>query len=239
MTTPQKASSAGMAHDRRRSSSWAEMPPLCSVHSHSRVGRPALVEPDVLPALGADRVAEPLVGQLVGHRALARLPGVDRPGLGLERVADAVVVDDRAEGHERVGAEPALEEVDHARPGARGSPRWLRGWRGCCLRRRRRRGSAPRCARTSTGRSSKSPTEAVVEVAGLLVRGVPVPRGPAALRGRAREGRPLATAVFPCGTVISKLYEALSVGWSLTGYHVIDPSGSPTTMAPSRVVTQP
>ena len=55
----------------------------------------------------------------------------------------------------------------------------------------------------------------------------------------ARAGTPLATAVFPCGTVISKLYVALSVGWSLTGYHVMDPSGSPTTMAPSRVVTQP
>ena len=29
------------------------------------------------------------------------------------------------------------------------------------------------------------------------------------------------------------------MGWSLTGYQVIAPSGSLTTMAPSRVVTQP
>ena len=54
-----------------------------------------------------------------------------------------------------------------------------------------------------------------------------------------RGGRPLATATLPSGTVISKLYVALSVGWSLTGYQVMLPSGSPTTIAPSRVVTQP
>ena len=50
---------------------------------------------------------------------------------------------------------------------------------------------------------------------------------------------PFATAVLPSGTVISNEYVALSVWWSLTGYQVMDPSGSLTTMAPSRVVTHP
>jgi hypothetical protein len=52
-------------------------------------------------------------------------------------------------------------------------------------------------------------------------------------------GRPFATATSPSGTVISNVYVALSVGWSFTGNHVADPSGSLTTIAPSRVVTQP
>ncbi len=54
-----------------------------------------------------------------------------------------------------------------------------------------------------------------------------------------RDGSPLATATLPSGTVISYSYVALSVGWSLDGNQVMFPSGSPTTMAPSRVVTQP
>ena len=50
---------------------------------------------------------------------------------------------------------------------------------------------------------------------------------------------PFATATSPSGTVMSNEYVALSVGWSLTGNHVAEPSGSLTTIAPSRVVTQP
>jgi hypothetical protein len=40
-------------------------------------------------------------------------PGVDGPGLGLQGVADRVVVEGRAVRVERVRAEALLEEIDH------------------------------------------------------------------------------------------------------------------------------
>ena len=48
-------------------------------------------------------------GALVGH---GRVQG---PGLGLQGVADVVVVDDGAEGLEGVGPVEVLEEVEHLR----------------------------------------------------------------------------------------------------------------------------
>ena len=51
-------------------------------------GRKALVEPDVGPGGDADAVAEPLVGELVRDQPRVRSDVVDRPGLGLERIAD-------------------------------------------------------------------------------------------------------------------------------------------------------
>ena len=43
----------------------------------------------------------------------------------------------------------------------------------------------------------------------------------------------------PAGTVISNVYAALSVGWSLTGNQVAATCGSPTTSAPSSVWMKP
>ena len=79
-------------------------------------GREALVEPDVRPALQPDRVAEPLVRGLVDERRQVGDEGVDRAALGLQRVAEpGRVVDDRAGGVERVGAEEPRLEADHLR----------------------------------------------------------------------------------------------------------------------------
>ena len=86
-----------------------------------------LVEPDVLPGLERQVVADPLVGELVHdhRRVVAGLAepalGVDRSGLVLQGEADArVVVDDAAGLPERVAAEDVVEEVDDLRlPGQR------------------------------------------------------------------------------------------------------------------------
>ena len=59
------------------------------------------------------------------------------------------------------------------------------------------------------------------------------------LRVRWPASTPLATASSPAGTVMSNRYEAASLGWSLTGYHVAATSGCPTTRAPSSVWTNP
>ena len=56
---------------------------------------------------------------------------------------------------------------------------------------------------------------------------------------RCETSSPLATAVEPSGTSTRKTYVALSVGTSLTGYHVEAASGSLATSAPSGVDTQP
>ena len=50
---------------------------------------------------------------------------------------------------------------------------------------------------------------------------------------------PLATAWVPFGTVMWNRYEALSLGWSLTGNQLAATCGSPTTTAPSSVWNQP
>lgn len=43
----------------------------------------------------------------------------------------------------------------------------------------------------------------------------------------------------PCGTVIVKSYDDLSLGWLFAGNQVIAPCGSPATKAPSSVAIQP
>jgi hypothetical protein len=49
----------------------------------------------------------------------------------------------------------------------------------------------------------------------------------------------LEIASRPAGTVTTKVKAALSVGWSLRGNQLADPSGSLTTTAPSSVWIQP
>jgi hypothetical protein len=49
----------------------------------------------------------------------------------------------------------------------------------------------------------------------------------------------LEIASSPRGTVISNVYDALSLGWSFTGYHVSAPWGWPTSSAPSSVWKKP
>ena len=66
-------------------------------------GREALVQPDVGPALEADRVAEPLVGGLVDDRGAVGRERVDRPRLRLQRVLEVGDVDHRAGRGERIG----------------------------------------------------------------------------------------------------------------------------------------
>ena len=58
-------------------------------------------------------------------------------------------------------------------------------------------------------------------------------------RVRSRRSTPFATTSTPSGTVTSKVYEALSSGWSLTGNQAVADSGSPATMAPSVVAMKP
>ena len=93
------------------------------------VGGEALVEPDVRPVAGGHRVAEPLVGELVGQGV--GVAGVDpveaeeRPGLGLEGHAEArrhhddagVVVGVLAEGV-GVELEDLVEQVEAGPPDA-------------------------------------------------------------------------------------------------------------------------
>ena len=73
----------------------------------------------MLPAREGDAVAEPLVRELVDEDVLGldrveeEVVAVDRPGLVLEREADALdVVHDPAKRRERVVAEHGLEELD-------------------------------------------------------------------------------------------------------------------------------
>ena len=76
----------------------------------------ALVDPDVAPVPAGDRVAVPLVRELVRERQLVRRAREQRAGRGLERVADVRrVVDDRAGLPERVRAVTRAEEVDDLR----------------------------------------------------------------------------------------------------------------------------
>ncbi len=49
----------------------------------------------------------------------------------------------------------------------------------------------------------------------------------------------MASASTPFGTLTSKLKSALSAGVLFDGYQVIEPSGSPTTKAPSPVGNHP
>jgi hypothetical protein len=56
---------------------------------------------------------------------------------------------------------------------------------------------------------------------------------------RRRTSIPLATASNPFGTVIRNVYDAVSLGWSLTGNHVSATCGCPTTRAPSWVWMNP
>jgi hypothetical protein len=51
--------------------------------------------------------------------------------------------------------------------------------------------------------------------------------------------RPLEIASSPAGTVTTNVKLALSVGWSLSGNQLADPSGSLTTTAPSSVWMNP
>ena len=108
------------------------------------VGGEALVEPDVLPQVEAEVVAEPLVRQLVHDDALGRrsgrvknTEGVDRPGLVLQCEAEALeVVDDAAGGAERVRTEVPGEEVDDLRLAGercRGDVAWCRAGRSSCV----------------------------------------------------------------------------------------------------------
>ena len=80
--------------------------------------REALVEPDVLPALDGDRVAEPLVRELV-HEERGVAEGheepVHRPRLRLQREADVERGDHAAGLRERVVAEPRGEPRDQLR----------------------------------------------------------------------------------------------------------------------------
>ncbi len=70
-----------------------------------RPGGEALVEPHLRPALERDAVAEPLVGELVGHEHVVGCLVVNRARLGLERIADLWgLVDDRADVVERIRA---------------------------------------------------------------------------------------------------------------------------------------
>ena len=82
-----------------------------------------LVEPDVLPARERDIVAEPLMSELMYDHGVA-VDGValvvepeklrvDRPGLGLEREEEVVlVVDDRTHRAERVRPEGVAQQVE-------------------------------------------------------------------------------------------------------------------------------
>ena len=74
-----------------------------------------------MPVGEGDGVADPLVGDLVDHRRGGRRARrVEGAGLGLERVADACVVDDQAGRGEGVGPEEPLAEGDDlgkCRPG--------------------------------------------------------------------------------------------------------------------------
>lgn len=85
---------------------------------------------------------------------------------------------------------------------------------------------------------SKSPIVAVAryDAIGSTACQVQVLQPPAVRRPR---GRPLATASNPSGTVIRNVYEALSLGWSLTGNHVAATAGSPATRAQSSVWMNP
>ena len=51
--------------------------------------------------------------------------------------------------------------------------------------------------------------------------------------------RPLATTSRPAGAVTTKVYDALSIGWSLTGNQLAATSGWPATIAPSSVWMNP
>ena len=50
---------------------------------------------------------------------------------------------------------------------------------------------------------------------------------------------PLAIASRPAGTVIANVYDAVSSGWSFTGYHVLATRGWPATNVPSSVWRKP
>ena len=115
-------------------------------------------------------------------------PGVDRPGLRLERVADAVVVDDRAVRVERVRHERLLEEGDHVRlQGEAGLGGGGVGRRevvvdGVDDRQPAGRLGAAQVVVADRGRG---------QVAGLRVGGVPEPGGPAVLGDRVLRREPV------------------------------------------------
>ncbi len=73
----------------------------------------ALVEPDIAPAVDADRVPEPLVPDLMGNRGKDGLPCEEWACLGLEgsRIVD-VVIDDQTGRIERIRAEQVLLGAD-------------------------------------------------------------------------------------------------------------------------------
>ena len=91
---------------------------------HLGVAGEPLVQPDVLPALQRDAVAEPLVGQLMGD---FRFPEggavVGDQLLRLQRGVEGGVLQHRAaEGGERVGAEPLREVGQHLGHPGEGAP---------------------------------------------------------------------------------------------------------------------
>ena len=95
-------------------SACAVSSPDASLQTHSAyVAQPSLSQ--MLPARRAHRVAEPLVSEFVGDGGLACETRVHRLGLRLQRVADAVVVDDRPEELNGYGPNEAFEDVDHLR----------------------------------------------------------------------------------------------------------------------------
>ena len=155
--------------------------------------------------------------------------GVDRAGLGLERVADRRrAVDDRPGLPERIRAEQPREEAgDPLDPPQRSlrRPRLARVDRDQRLEPVEALALDPELA---DGR--RSPDSAAIGCVG----------GPAT-RSRGDRGagaRPAPRWRSPrpgVGTVIAKSKVALSVGWSLQGNQVGEPCGSPATKAPSSV----
>ncbi|CAH0323143.1 hypothetical protein SRABI128_04988 [Microbacterium sp. Bi128] len=150
------------------------------------VRRPALVQPDVLPVGRAHRVSEPLVTEFVHHRVFVRNLRVDRPRLRLQRIVDRVVVDNRAEGLERVPPELALKECDHL-----GLQRKRRLRLGQCRSRHVRvdRIDDGQPVRTDVVRQGKVADVRRRQIAGHRVRGLPRPRGPSRLRRRPADGQ--------------------------------------------------
>ena len=166
--------------------------------SHGAVGREALVEADVRPALDGHVVAEPLVGQFVhdGLQAGDRPAAVDRPGRGLQREPDVQPGEDAAGRLERVGAEVAGQHVDDL-SGAR---------RPVAVRRRWRLGAIGGHDRLAVGERVLDHVELVDvdgrQVAGHRVAELPSGRRPCRHPGRAvrRSARiPLEITCHSCG----------------------------------------
>ena len=173
--------------------------------------------------------------ELVGDGALPCHPRVHGPGLRLERVADGVVIDDRAGGVEQVRHERLLEEVDHLRlqlEARLGGGRV--GGREVVVDRVDDRQPAGRLGEAQVVVTDRGGGE----IAGLQVEGVPEPGRPPALGDGVVCGQPVGDRDLALGH--GDLEAVGRLGLVVADrYQVIEPSGSFTTMAPSRMVTQP